>query len=252
MTKIIKSIPKWQTWRQQITRTIGLVTTMGNLHAGHESLLARSKQENDITVLSIFVNPTQFDNPGDLTNYPRTFEQDVVIAEKIGVDCVLAPDYKALYPDDYRYKVAETELSQIMEGKERLGHFDGMLTIVMKLLLLVKATRTYFGEKDWQQLQLVTGMAKAFFVGTEVVPCATVRDNNDLALSSRNSRLTPAQYDLALNFPRLLRAKESVTVIRKQLEQLGFEVEYIEEHAGRRVGAVKLGEVRLIDNVEVK
>ncbi len=248
MTKIIENLNEWRQERQQLTSSIGFVPTMGHLHAGHQSLLERSKAENDITVLSIFVNPTQFNNAADLANYPKTLEQDVAIAESLSVDYILIPDYEALYPDNYSYKITESKYSNLMEGKYRSGHFDGVLTVVMKLLMLVKATKAYFGEKDWQQLQLVTNMTQAFFVDTEVVGCPIVRDEHGLALSSRNSRLSPKQYQLARNFPKILASKNKPAAIINQLQKLGFKVDYVEEHDGRRFGAVWVGDVRLIDN----
>jgi pantoate--beta-alanine ligase len=251
MSKIIKSLAEWRALRQQDifnNKKIGVVLTMGNLHRGHQSLLARSATENAYTVLSLFINPTQFNNAADLATYPRTHEQDIKIAHEAAVDFILCPDYAELYPDNYRYKVSESELSQRLCGKHRPGHFDGVLTVVLKLLQLVKARRTYFGEKDFQQLQLVTEMARAFFVDTEIVACPTVRDENGLALSSRNNRLTPEQYQLARRFPQLLNSENSVTEISAALTRLGFTVDYVEDYNGRRFGAVHVGQVRLIDN----
>lgn len=250
--KIFNSISQWRDLRRTLNdKTIGFVPTMGNLHAGHLSLLKRSLQENDITVLSVFVNPAQFNDKKDFTTYPNTFDQDIKLAKEVGVDYVLAPDYEQLYPCDYRYKITETRLSSIMEGKLRPGHFDGMLTVVMKLLMIVKAAKTYFGEKDFQQLQLVTDMAKAFFVDTEVIACETVRDHDGLALSSRNSRLNTVQRKSANNFPKLLAAQKSIPEIITELTDKGFIVEYIEEYEGRRFGAVRLGNTRLIDNIKL-
>lgn len=252
MTTVLESVAKWHVLQQHLSlenKTIGFVPTMGNLHAGHQSLLQRAKQENTISILSIFVNPTQFDNPDDLTKYPRTLSQDLALAETLDVDYVLLPNYDELYRDSYRYRVTESALSHRMEGQHRHGHFDGVLTIVMKLLLLIKPTQAYFGEKDFQQLQLVSDMTKAFFINTKIVACPTIRDQNGLALSSRNSRLTPEQYKLAIQFPKLLAATKTEIEIKLALEQLGFVVDYIEEFQGRRYGAVKLGTVRLIDNI---
>jgi len=254
MTILLRSVADLRNWRRQLLprdKTIGLVTTMGNLHAGHQSLLERSKRENDITVLSIFVNPTQFDNVNDLAKYPKTFAADFRLAEKLVVDLVFAPEYDDLYPDDYSYKVIETEVSKIMEGKHRLNHFDGVLTVVMKLLLLVWPTKAYFGEKDLQQLELVTSMAKAFFLDIDIVSCPIVRDANGLALSSRNSRLSAEEYNMALEFPRILASRKSAAAITQDLQRLGFIVDYIEDYKGRRCGAVYVGKVRLIDNVTI-
>ncbi len=252
--QIFKTLDKWQTFRKQIggsCKTIGFVPTMGNLHVGHQRLLEKSVAENELTVLSIFVNPTQFDNPDDLENYPRTLERDKQLAQDIGVDVVFIPEYNALYPDDYQFKIIETVFADDFCEKRRQGHFNGVLTVVLKLLNLVKPTRAYFGEKDFQQYQLVAGMAKAFFLDTKIICCATVRDALGLALSSRNNRLTPEQYALAQQFPYFLRLKLSPEKISKRLTELGFLVDYITDHEGRRFGAVSIDGVRLIDNISL-
>lgn len=228
---------------------VGLVTTMGNLHVGHARLLERSRLENKLSILSIFINPTQFNDSNDFLRYPRSLEQDQQIAAKNQVDYIFVPTESEMYADQYHYKISETEMTKIMEGKFRPGHFDGMLTIVMKLLQIVQPTRVYFGEKDFQQYQLVQGMAKAFFLDTEVIPCQTVRESSGLAYSSRNNLLTPEQKQQAPLFYQALTQSADCQKAAQQLRQLGFEVEYIEDHANRRYGAVYLGKVRLIDNV---
>jgi len=251
MTTVIKSVSKWRELRQQplfLGQSVGFVPTMGNLHRGHESLLLRAKQENAITVLSIFVNPTQFNNPDDLANYPKTFEQDLALARKLGIDFILAPTQTELYPDNYHYQVHETALSTQLCGKYRPGHFTGVLSVVLKLFNLVKPERAYFGEKDFQQLQLIKNLVTAFFLDVTIVPCPIIRDENGLALSSRNSRLSAQQYQQALDFPKLLNSTNSCAQIANALTELGFTVDYIEEHYGRRFGAVSLGAIRLIDN----
>lgn len=249
MTQLIQSIAEWRALRPTLSDELGLVTTMGNLHEGHLSLLQRSRAENAISVMSIFVNPTQFNNANDYVHYPRTMEQDLEWAKKARVDYVLAPRYADIYPDDYAYQVQEVETSEHLEGAARPGHFTGMLTIVLKLLLLARAKRVYFGEKDHQQLHLVRGMAQAFFLETEVVGCPTVRNESGLPLSSRNNRLTAEQYQLAQHFPAIFHTALSCEEIKNKLQEKGFEVEYVEEYHGRRFAAVRLGEVRLIDNV---
>jgi len=251
MTELVNSISKWRAIRRNLNSSIGLVATMGNLHAGHQSLLERSIRENNITVLTIFINPTQFNDKNDFVTYPKTFKQDFALAEKLGVDYVLMPEYADLYPDDYKYRVIETDFSRCMEGAHRARHFDGVLTIVMKLLLLVKADKTYFGEKDYQQLKLVENMVKAYFLDTEIVPCPTIRNEQGLALSSRNNLLTPEQFAIAHNFPKILALKTSIADIIEQLEKQGFIVNYVEEYDGRRFAAVRFGEVRLIDNMVI-
>ena len=156
--------PSW--WRgerrEQIRagRTLGFVPTMGALHEGHLSLVRRSKTESDLTLVSLFVNPTQFDDPTDLAKYPRTLEADLATLETEGTDFVFLPRESDLYPDRYRYRVTETDLSMVMEGASRPGHFNGVLTVVLKLLQIASAERVYFGEKDWQQLALVRGWSR--------------------------------------------------------------------------------------------
>lgn len=255
MSKIVRSIKEWREIRRGtefFEKTIGFVPTMGNLHDGHRRLLERSVNENDFTVLSIFVNPTQFDNKEDLEKYPHTQDADIQIAREAKVDYVLIPDYDSLYPDNYTYKVQEHAISNLMEGKSRSGHFDGMLTVVLKLLQLTKSSRAYFGEKDYQQLQLVKGLVDAFFIDTEIINCPTIRDKNGLALSSRNSRLSPDNYAMAVKFPKVLKSEKSAEAVLQRFCELGIEVDYIEELFGRRFGAVKVGNVRLIDNLKME
>lgn len=251
---LFTSIKDWQEFlkHHNPAHSLGFVPTMGNLHAGHQSLLERSVRENDHTLLSIFINPTQFNNKTDFEKYPQTLTADIDIAHKAKVDFILAPTFDSIYPDNYTYKVQETQLSLLMEGKSRPGHFDGMLTVVLKLLIIANATRAYFGEKDYQQLQLIQGLAKAFFLNTQIIPCPTIRDQNGLALSSRNSRLTPEQYLTAIHFPKTLNSQNSPEAISQTLSNLGFEVDYIEDLAGRRFGAVTLSNVRLIDNFKIQ
>lgn len=250
-------IDRLDTWRQlrselDAEQSVGFVPTMGALHHGHAALLERSVRENDITVLSVFVNPTQFDQQDDLTHYPRTLEADRRMAESLGVDYLLVPLGPEMYPDGYTFKVTETVLSQELEGAHRTGHFDGVLTVVLKLLGLVRPRRAYFGEKDFQQLELVRDMAAAFFLDVQIVGCPTVREIDGLAASSRNSRLTGPERQRASTFPRLLGSPGPVEDIARQLESHGFRVDYVDEARGRRLGAVHLGEVRLIDNVPLE
>lgn len=253
MIKIIRSVEEWQKYRASINdrvMDVGFVPTMGNLHEGHLSLLARSAKANDLTVISIFVNPTQFNNPEDLQKYPRTLEQDIQLAAQAGADVVFAPAIGDMYPLEYRYQVKEVKLSRVMEGVHRPGHFDGMLTIVLKLLNLVRPKNAYFGEKDYQQYQLITDMVAALFLPMNVIPCPTIRDQQGLALSSRNGRLSADGIEKARRFASVL--GDTQMCAQEQREALlkeGFEVDYIEDHYGRRYGAVFVEEVRLIDNV---
>jgi pantoate--beta-alanine ligase len=210
--------------------------------------LARPPQ-NDRTLVSIFVNPTQFDDPADLAEYPRTRDTDLAMLRKEGVDCVLLPGEADLYPDGYRFRVTEIGLSTALEGARRPGHFDGVLTVVLKLLQIASADRAYFGEKDWQQLMLVRGMVDAFFLPTAIVGCITVRDVDGLALSSRNRRLLPADRERASRFYRILSSAPTADAAARDLRASGVTVDYIEDRDGRRLGAVRVGDVRLIDNV---
>jgi pantoate--beta-alanine ligase len=220
---------------------------MGALHAGHIALLERARSENERVVLTIFVNPTQFNDPGDLAGYPRTLESDAAQAKPY-TDVILVPAADEMYRDRYRYRVVETELSRRWEGAHRPGHFEGVLTVVLKLFHAVQPGRAYFGEKDWQQLQLVRGMAEAFFLPVEIIACPTIRDTDGLALSSRNRRLSPAGRARASGFPRALRDARNAAAAAADLEVQGFEVDYVEDYQGVRLGAVRIDGVRLIDN----
>jgi pantoate--beta-alanine ligase len=248
---VCKTIAEWRALRDSPEwsgRRIGFVPTMGALHAGHLALLQRARAENERVVLSIFVNPTQFNDANDFVRYPRVLEADLELARPY-VDAVVAPPQEEFYPDGYRYRVTESGLSRRWEGEHRPGHFDGVLTIVLKLLNLVQAQRAYFGEKDWQQLQLVRGMVGALLLPVEIVACPTVRDVDGVALSSRNRRLSAAGRARAAAFPEALRASHDAATAAAALAAKGFEVDYVDDAEGRRLGAVRLEGVRLIDNV---
>lgn len=243
---------EWRRARSKLCGRVGFVPTMGALHRGHRQLIERSVAECDVTVLSIYVNPTQFNNPADLEHYPRTLETDLDIAREAGVDVVLTPTYESLYPDGFRYRVEETSFSGELCGAHRPGHFTGVLTVVMKLLNLVRPQRAYFGEKDYQQYLLIRDMAQAFFLDAEIVACPTVRESSGLALSSRNELLDADGRALAPRFHGLLRSCASDAETRTALDREGFTVDYVETRHGRRFGAVTVGSarrVRLIDNV---
>lgn len=247
---IVTKVDEWLEVRHHLKdQSIGFVATMGHLHAGHMSLCNKAKKENEIVVVSIYVNPTQFNNEDDFTFYPRTKEADLAKLNRCGVDYVFIPETRALYPDDYHIQITEIEMAQALEGVLRPGHFTGMLTVVLKLLNLIQPACAYFGEKDYQQLLLIKKMAEALFLSTEIIACPTIRALNGLALSSRNSRLTSLELKRAPHFHRLLKSDQPIESIITELKQLGFKVDYIVEKWGRRLGAVWLGEVRLIDNV---
>lgn len=235
--------------REGMAGPVGFVPTMGALHAGHLALFERARGECATVVGSVFVNPTQFNDPRDLESYPRTLDADLAAMEAAGADVVFTPSREAIYPHDYRYRVVETGITKVLCGAGRPGHFDGVLSVVLRLFNLVRPDRAYFGEKDWQQITLVREMTEAFFLPVEIVPVPTVRDENGVALSSRNLNLDEAAYEAAVVFARTLREGESPEEVRRDLEAAGIEVEYVEEMWGRRLAAVHVGGVRLIDNV---
>lgn len=249
MPSIVSDPRSWQKQRKELAGSLGFVPTMGNLHEGHIALARRAKAENDHVIVSLFVNPTQFNQRSDYEKYARTFDADVKLLGEAGVDFVLYPDEPAMYPDKYDVQVIEKTISKELEGEFRPGHFEGMLTIVLKLLNIAQADRAYFGEKDFQQLTLVKKMVEAFFVPTEIIPCPTIRQEDGLALSSRNGRLSPEQRKQAVEISRLLKSSLSDDEIMKKLAEAGFRPEYVATKWGRRLAAAWLGDVRLIDNV---
>lgn len=253
-------------------RTIGFVPTMGALHEGHISLIKKSKEQNDITVVSIFVNPTQFLRGEDLDKYPKKEEADKRICALGGVDILFMPNALNIYSDDEVSLLAPKARGYVLEGQSRPGHFNGVLTIVMKLLNIVNPTRAYFGKKDAQQLNLITLMVRQLFMSVEIVPVDTVREKDGLALSSRNAYLSSEQRAEALKISSSLRkasamiskgelnAKEITTVMREILFPLEiFYVEVLDRdfnqilhvELGNTVILVeaKVGDTRLLDNI---
>ena len=231
---------------------VGFVPTMGALHKGHESLIRRSVTESNITVVSIYVNPTQFDNQRDLAVYPNTLAEDKAILEDLGVDVLLMPTFEQIYPDGFRYQVSESEFSRELCGAHRDGHFTGVLTVVMKLLNIVRPARAYFGEKDFQQYQLIKDMARTFFLDVKIVPCEIVRESDGLALSSRNLNLDACAREKAPLIHNLISGNSTDDEIAGRLAKAGFDVDYVQSRYGRRFAAAKVGEnpvIRLIDNV---
>jgi pantoate--beta-alanine ligase len=253
MLRVLHTVAQWRALRATLHaagKRIGFVPTMGALHAGHAALMATARRECDVVLASIFVNPTQFNEAQDFELYPRTLAADQAVMAAAGVDVVLIPGVEELYPGGTHYTVQEYVFSRELCGAHRPGHFTGVLTVVMKLLQIAGADRAYFGEKDFQQLRLIQDMAKAFFLETEIVGCPTVREADGLAMSSRNTRLTPDQRALAAQFPAALKSSADPAEITRRLREAGFEVDYIEDREDRRFGAVRLGPVRLIDNVQ--
>ncbi|MCR4920101.1 MAG: pantoate--beta-alanine ligase [Bacteroidaceae bacterium] len=192
-------------------RTVGLVPTMGALHEGHASLVRRSVKENDVTVVSIFLNPTQFNDPKDLERYPRTLEADCRLLESCGGDVVaFVPRVSEMYPDPDLRHFSYPPTDSVMEGAFRPGHFNGVCQIVSKLFTYVMPDRAYFGEKDYQQIAVIRRMVADLEFRLQIVPCPVVRDESGLAMSSRNSLLTPEERALAANIYRVL--KESIVL----------------------------------------
>ena len=232
----------------------GFVPTLGALHEGHLSLIRRARSENARAWASIFVNPAQFNDSGDLARYPRTLERDLELLSGAGCDLAFLPRAEEIYRDGYRYRVTENSLSLQLEGASRPGHFDGVLTVVLKLLLLARPERAYFGEKDYQQLELVEGLVHAFFLDTRIVRCPTLREADGLAMSSRNRLLSPADRARAPALHRVLARSVAERLAPAEaanaLAREGFDVDYVADRDGRRLAAVRLGNVRLIDNVE--
>ena len=252
MPEVVTTVAAWRSLRaahRAAGRSVGFVPTMGALHPGHTSLCHAARRENDVVLVSIFVNPTQFDEARDFQTYPRTLNTDLALLDAAGADVVFAPSVAEMYPDGTAYTVNEADFSRDLCGAHRPGHFSGMLTVVLKLLQIADAERAYFGEKDWQQLALVRGLTRAFFLPTAIIGCPTVREPDGLALSSRNTRLTPAERDLAPQFHASLVSAPTAAAATAQLTAAGFAVDYVEDRPGRRLGAVRLGSTRLIDNV---
>lgn len=249
--KILEKRAALREWRLAHSKeSIGFVPTMGALHAGHRSLLERARKENDRVALSIFVNPTQFNSADDFTNYPHAWEQDLAMAADCGVDAVFAPEAIEMYSDaTSAYRITESEFSKRLCGAFRPGHFDGVLTVVMKFFQIIHPTRAYFGEKDRQQLELVRGMSRAFFLDVDIVSCPTVREPDGLALSSRNLRLSAQERAVAPELHRVITQVKNRDEAWLKLESSGFRVEYLEDIDDIRYVAAWLGKVRLIDNV---
>lgn len=251
MPLVFRSVSELQKWRQTQSAKIGFVPTMGALHQGHAELLRRCRNENDLSVLSIFVNPTQFNDPKDFEKYPITWEADLALAEELKVDVVFAPTASEMYPDGYRYQILENQFSKILCGKDRPGHFDGVLSVVMKLFQLVQPTKAYFGEKDYQQLKLIQGMVTSYFLNLEIVPVPTLRESDGLAMSSRNMRLSASERAKAPLIYQAIKNSKTAAEAFQNLEKNLFRVDYVEDIDGRRFVAARLGEVRLIDNIKI-
>jgi pantoate--beta-alanine ligase len=229
--------------------TVGLVPTMGSFHEGHLSLFRAASEENDVVVVSMFVNPAQFDERSDLAAYPRDEARDAELAKRAGVDVLFAPTAEELYPDGYQTWVDVERLGSILEGEVRRDHFRGVATICLKLFNLVRPRRAYFGQKDAQQTAVVRRLVRDLNVPVEIRVVPTVRDEDGLALSSRNALLSPDEREQALALPRALATRDP----KRARELLGdLEVDYVEVadfDPKVLAAAVRVGSTRLIDNV---
>lgn len=194
---------------RKANKKIGLVPTMGALHQGHASLVKQCVADNDITIVSVFLNPTQFNDPKDLERYPRTFEEDCKILNEVGTDIVFAPTPKEMYPtpDNRHFEFPPT--STVMEGAKRPGHFNGVCQVVSRLFYITKPHNAYFGEKDWQQICVIKQLVKYLNLDINIIECPIIREESGLAMSSRNALLTSEERAIAANIYRIL--KESVT-----------------------------------------
>ena len=216
---IFKTIAETKNYLKNQNKSIGFVPTMGALHAGHLSLIERSKLENDLTVCSIFVNPTQFNNPEDLKKYPRTLERDCEMLESVGCDVVFAPSAAEMYPTLPVLKIDFGNLERVMEGKFRAGHFNGVGIVVSKLFNIVKPNRAYFGQKDFQQVAVLRQLVKDLSFDLELISCSTLREKDGLAMSSRNARLTPENRILAPEIYKSLLLAKGFLMVGKSISE---------------------------------
>ena len=231
-------------------RTVGLVPTMGALHAGHASLIRRSAVECDLTAVTVFVNPLQFGPSEDFASYPRDLTTDIDVAGAAGAGLLFAPPVEEMYPDGAPAVTVHVAGEDVLEGASRPGHFDGVATVVAKLFNLAGPCRAYFGEKDWQQLRVVRRLVADLSFPVEVVGCPTVRDDDGLALSSRNVRLSAEERRAATVLYRALRAYPTRPMADVVAEEPLATLDYAEVLADRLVIAARIGGVRLIDNLE--
>ncbi|NCN28518.1 pantoate--beta-alanine ligase [bacterium] len=247
--KIIRSIAELKDWRKGISNSVGFVPTMGALHAGHLKLVEEAQKQCPTNIVSIFVNPTQFNNPEDLEKYPSTLEEDLSKLRRIGVDAVFIPNTAEIYFDDFRFKAIEEDYSLKLCGKNRPGHFTGVLTVLLKLFNLTKAQKVFMGEKDYQQFQLVRDFTQAIFMDIEIIPVSTVRESTGLAMSSRNMRLSATGRKTADQFAQIF-SDDTLTIekMKSKILALGIEIDYLENLNGRRFAAVIVDGIRLIDN----
>lgn len=216
-------------------KSVGLVPTMGALHQGHASLIKKCVEENQLTVVSVFVNPTQFNDPKDLLHYPRTFEADSQLIASLGGDIVFAPSVEEVYPSEDTRVFSYPPIDTVMEGARRPGHFNGVCQIVSKLFDMVQPDRAYFGEKDFQQIAVVRAMMKDLGYKFTLVPCPIVREESGLALSSRNALMSEEERVLATNIYRVLRESLDYAVTHTVAETQQFVVDALNAFEGLEV-----------------
>ncbi|GAA7337979.1 pantoate--beta-alanine ligase [Helicobacter pylori] len=275
--RVLETIAALREYRKSLKESVGFVPTMGALHKGHQNLMERSLEENSHTIVSVFVNPTQFGANEDFSAYPRPLEKDLALCEGLGVNAVFAPKMNEMYPYEAEQRLklhAPTFLSHSLEGAVREGHFDGVVQVVLRLFHLVNPTRAYFGKKDAQQLLIIEHLVKDLLLDIEIAPCEIVRDSDNLALSSRNVYLNAIERKQALAIPKALEnIKQAIDKGEKaceKLKKLGLEiletleVDYLEfcnhkleplktiEPANTLVlVAARVGKTRLLDNLWV-
>jgi pantoate--beta-alanine ligase len=276
MMDILRSFDDLHTWRGS-GGSVGLVPTMGALHRGHQSLIQRAATGNDRVIVSIFVNPAQFNDPADLARYPRDFDRDAALAAAAGATAIYAPDVASIYPEGFATKVTVSGITEDFEGESRPGHFAGVATVVTILLNQAHPDRAYFGEKDYQQLAMIRRMQRDLALPGEIVACPIVRDDDGLALSSRNVRLAPGARRAALVLSRALfamrdRAREAAgdafrlttmgaVLVRTEPD---VDLDYLQivdpdtllpvdrlVPGARALIAATVGDIRLIDNIQL-
>ncbi|NHA92455.1 pantoate--beta-alanine ligase [Helicobacter pylori] len=274
---MLETIAALREYRKSLKESVGFVPTMGALHKGHQSLIERSLKENSHTIVSVFVNPTQFGANEDFSAYPRPLEKDLALCETLGVNAVFVPKISEMYPYEAKQRLklyAPKFLSRSLEGAMRHGHFDGVVQVVLKLFHLVNPTRAYFGKKDAQQLLIIQHLVQDLLLDIEIVPCEIMRDDDNLALSSRNVYLNAAERKQALAIPKALeniqQAIDKGEKACEKLKKLGLEilknleVDYLEccnhkleplktiEPANTLIlVAARVGKTRLLDNLWV-
>lgn len=277
--KVVTTVEELRSQLAQVDPAkVGFVPTMGALHAGHRSLVERARRENETVVVSVFVNPTQFNDKNDLTRYPRTPEADAALLEAAGADLVLMPSVEEIYPEPDTRQFDFGQVDKVMEGATRPGHFNGVAQVVSRLFAMVNPARAYFGEKDFQQIAVIKAMVKQLGLTVEIVECPIIRDADGLALSSRNQLLTPAHRAAAPHIyatlkkaversqelsPAELTAWVEEEINRTELLRViyfqavdALTMQQVErwDEAVQVQGciAVQAGEIRLIDNIRIR